>query len=153
MSVKDLKMSTYVPKPGEVKAEWHVIDGTDQVLGRLAARISIIVQGKHKPTYTPHVDTGDFVIVLNADKIKVTGAKADVLEYDTYSRYPGGRRLYSYKTMKQKHPEKLLELAVKRMLPKSKMGRNILGKLKIYPGAEHPHAAQQPKQLTLAKAK
>jgi large subunit ribosomal protein L13 len=146
-------MSTYVPKPGEIKAEWHVIDGTDQVLGRLAARISIIVQGKHKPTYTPHVDTGDFVIVLNADKIKVTGAKADVLEYDTYSRYPGGRRLYSYKTMKQKHPEKLLELAVKRMLPKSKMGRNILGKLKIYPGAEHPHSAQQPKPLTLAKAK
>jgi len=144
-------MSTYVPKPGEIKAEWHVIDGTDKVLGRLAARISILLQGKHKPTYTPHVDTGDFVIVLNADKIKVTGAKADVLEYDTYSRYPGGRRLYSYKTMNQKHPEKLLELAVKRMLPKSKMGRNILGKLKIYAGSEHPHSAQQPKQLAFSK--
>jgi len=139
-----------MPKPGEVTANWHVIDATDQVLGRLAARISLILQGKHKPTYTPHVDTGDFVILLNAEKIKVTGKKADVLEYDTYSRYPGGRRLYSYKTMASLHPEKLIELAVRRMLPKSKMGRNILGKLKIYKGTEHPHAAQQPKPLQKA---
>jgi len=143
-------MSTYMPKPGEVKANWHVIDATDQVLGRLAARISIIVQGKHKPTYTPHVDTGDFVIVLNADKVKVTGRKADVLEYDTYSRYPGGRGLYSFEQMRTQHPEKLIELAVRRMLPKSKMGRNILGKLKCYRGPQHPHSAQQPKQLQLA---
>jgi len=139
-----------MPKPGEVKANWHVIDATDQVLGRLAARISIIVQGKHKPTYTPHVDTGDFVIVLNADKVKVTGKKADVLEYDTYSRYPGGRQVYSFKRMAELHPEKLIELAVRRMLPKSKMGRNILGKLKIYKGTDHPHQAQQPKELKLA---
>lgn len=143
-------MSTYMPKPGEIHANWHIVDGTDQVLGRLASRIALIVQGKHKPTYTPHVDTGDFVIVLNAEKVRVTGRKADVLEYDTYSRYPGGRRLYSYKTMKQLHPEKLVELAVRRMLPKSKMGRNILGKLKIYKGTEHPHAAQQPKELKLS---
>jgi large subunit ribosomal protein L13 len=142
-------MSTYMPKPGEVKADWHIIDGTDQVLGRLASRIALLVQGKHKPTYTPHVDTGDFVILLNAEKVRVTGRKADVLEYDTYSRYPGGRRLYSYKTMKQLHPEKLVELAVRRMLPKSKLGRNILGKLKIYKGTEHPHSAQQPKELKL----
>ena len=144
-------MSTYMPKPGEVKANWHVIDGTDQVLGRLASRIALIVQGKHKPTYTPHVDTGDFVILLNAEKVRVTGRKADVLEYDTYSRYPGGRKLYSYKTMKQLHPEKLVELAVRRMLPKSKLGHNILGKLKIYTGTDHPHAAQQPKELKLTK--
>src|SRR5882757_639711 len=124
-------MSTYMPKPGEIKAEWHVVDATDQVLGRLAAKVALIIQGKHKPTYTPHVDTGDFVILLNAEKIKVTGKKAEVLEYDTYSRYPGGRRLYSFKTMQNLHPEKLVELAVRRMLPKSKMGRNILGKLKI----------------------
>ena len=143
-------MSTYMPKPGEVKANWHVVDGTDQVLGRMAAKISLILQGKHKPTYAPHVDTGDFVIVLNAEKVRVTGNKAAVLEYDTYSRYPGGRRLYSYKTMKQLHPEKLVELAVRRMLPKSKMGRNILGKLKIYKGTEHPHGAQQPKELKFA---
>ena len=140
-------MSTYMPKPGEVQANWHVVDATDQVLGRLAARVAHIIQGKNKPTYTPHVDTGDFVIVLNADKVKVTGAKAEVIEYDTYSRYPGGRRTYSYKRMNQLHPEKVVELAVRRMLPKSKLGRNILGKLKVYKGNEHPHSAQQPKEL------
>ena len=144
-------MSTYMPKPGEVQANWHVVDATDQVLGRLAARVAHIIQGKNKPTYTPHVDTGDFVIVLNADKVKVTGNKAEVNEYDTYSRYPGGRNVYSYKRMKQLHPEKVVELAVRRMLPKSKMGRNILGKLKVYRGAEHPHQAQQPKELTFTK--
>ena len=142
-------MSTYMPKPGEVQANWHVVDATDQVLGRLAARVAHIIQGKNKPTYTPHVDTGDFVIVLNADKVKVTGNKAEVLEYDTYSRYPGGRNIYSYKRMKQLHPEKVVELAVRRMLPKSKMGRNILGKLKVYKGNEHPHQAQQPNELKL----
>ena len=141
-------MSTYMPKPGEVQANWHVVDASDQVLGRLAARIALILQGKHKPTYTPHVDTGDFVIVLNAEKVKVTGNKAEVNEYDTYSRYPGGRNIYSYKRMKALHPEKVVELAVRRMLPKSKMGRNILGKLKIYKGTEHPHQAQQPKELS-----
>ena len=144
-------MSTYMPKPGEVVANWHVIDATDQVLGRLASRISLILQGKHKVTYTPHVDTGDFVVVINAAKIKITGRKADVKEYDTYSRYPGGRHLYSYKRMHELHPEKVVELAVRRMLPKSKMGRNILGKLKIYRQANHPHTAQQPKELKLAK--
>ena len=143
-------MSTYMPKPGEVKGNWHVVDATDQVLGRLAARIAHVLQGKHKPTYTPHVDTGDFVIVLNAEKVKVTGNKADVLEYDTYSRYPGGRNVYSYRTMSEKHPEKLVELAIRRMLPKSRMGRNILGKLKIYKGTEHPHQAQQPRELKIA---
>lgn len=142
-------MSTYMAKPGELKADWHIIDASGQVLGRLAARVSILLQGKHKPTYTRHVDTGDFVILTNAEKIRVTGRKADVLQYDTYSRYPGGRRLYSYRTMIEKHPEKLIELAVKRMLPKSKMGRNILGKLKIYRGKDHPHQAQQPKELKI----
>ena len=142
-----MSTTTTMPKPGEIKAEWHTIDATDQVLGRLAARIAVILQGKHKATYTTHVDTGDFVIVLNAGKIKVTGEKAAVLEYDTYSRYPGGRHLYSFEEMRQNHPEKLIEIAVKRMLPKSKMGRNILGKLKVYKGTEHPHQAQQPKPL------
>jgi large subunit ribosomal protein L13 len=136
-------------KPGELKADWHVIDATDQVLGRLASRVAVLLQGKHKPTYTAHTDTGDFVILLNAEKVRVTGKKAEVLEYDTYSRYPGGRRLYTYRTMSEKHPEKLVELAIRRMLPKSKMGRNILGKLKIYKGNEHPHQAQQPKELKL----
>ncbi|HYO07988.1 MAG TPA: 50S ribosomal protein L13 [Tepidisphaeraceae bacterium] len=143
-------MSTYMPKPGEIKANWHVVDATDQVLGRLASRIALILQGKHKATYTPHVDTGDFVIVLNADKVKVTGAKADVIEYDTYSRYPGGRHVYSYKRMNQLHPEKVVELAVRRMLPKNKLSRDVLGKLKIYKGTTHPHQAQQPQELKIA---
>jgi large subunit ribosomal protein L13 len=139
-----------MPKPGEIKADWHVVDASGQVLGRLAARVALILQGKNKPTYAAHVDTGDFVVVLNADKVKVTGRKADVLEYDTYSRHPGGRHLYSYKTMNELHPEKLVELAVRRMLPKSKMGRNILGKLKVYKGDTHPHQAQNPKELKIA---
>lgn len=143
-------MSTYTPKPGEIERAWHIIDGTDQVLGRLAARISMILQGKTKPTYTPHVDTGDFVVVLNAEKIKVTGRKAEVIEYDTYSRYPGGRHLYSYRTMKELHPERILQIAVKRMLPKNKLGRGMLTKLKIYKGDKHPHSAQQPKELKIA---
>jgi large subunit ribosomal protein L13 len=143
-------MSTYTPKPGEIAAQWHVVDATDQVLGRLASKIAVILQGKHKPTYAPNVDTGDFVVVLNADKFRVTGKKADVIEYDTYSRYPGGRHLYSYKTMKELHPERVLQLAVKRMLPKNKMGRNLLTKCKIYRGDKHPHSAQQPKELKIA---
>src|SRR5687767_11734159 len=144
-------MSTYMPKPGEIKANWHVVDATDQVLGRLASRVAVILQGKHKAAYTPHVDTGDFVIVTNAEKVKVTGRKAEVIQYDTYSRYPGGRHLYSFKDMQARRPEKIIELAVRRMLPKSKMGRNILGKLKIYKGDQHPHAAQQPKPLGSAR--
>jgi large subunit ribosomal protein L13 len=139
-----------MPKPGEIQAQWFVVDATDQVLGRVASRIATIVQGKEKPTYTPHVDTGDFVIVLNADKVKVTGKKADVIQHETYSRYPGGRHLYSFKRMHKLHPEKLLELAVRRMLPKNKLARTILGKVKIYKGSEHPHAAQRPKELKLS---
>ena len=143
--------TTYMAKRGEVKQNWHVVDADDQVLGRLASKVAHVLQGKHKPTYTPHVDTGDYVVVLNADKIRVTGQKAEVLEYDTYSRYPGGRRVYSYRTMVEKHPERLIQLAVKRMLPKNKLGRDMLLKLKIYSGTEHPHSAQQPKELKLKK--
>ena len=144
-------MSTYMPKPGEVAANWHVVDATNQVLGRLAARVALIIQGKHKATYTPHVDTGDFVVIVNAEKVRVTGRKAEVIEYQTYSRYPSGQHTYSYKRMLELHPEKLVELAVRRMLPKNKMGRNILGKLKVYKGDKHPHSAQQPKELKLAR--
>ncbi|HEX2972885.1 MAG TPA: 50S ribosomal protein L13 [Tepidisphaeraceae bacterium] len=143
-------MSTYLPKPGEVKAEWHVIDATGLVLGRLAAKIALVLQGKHKPTYTPYVDTGDFVIVLNADKVRVTGRKADQMTYETYSRYPGGRHLYSYREMIANHPEKVLEVTVRRMMPKSRMGRQMLSKLKIFRGDKHPHQAQQPKEMKIA---
>jgi large subunit ribosomal protein L13 len=149
--MKETLMSTYMPKPGEVSANWHVVDATGQVLGRLASRIATILQGKHKAIYTPHVDTGDFVIVINAEKARLTGRKADVREYDTYSRYPGGRHVYSYKRMNELHPEKVVELAVRRMLPKNKLSRNVLGKLKVYRGPQHPHSAQQPKELKLAK--
>ena len=142
-------MSTYMPKPGEITANWHIVDATGLVLGRMAAKISTIIQGKHKPTYTPHVETGDFVIVVNAGKAILTGSKANVKEYDTYSRYPGGRHLYSYDTMHRLHPEKIVELAVRRMLPKNKLARTQLGKLKVYKGTEHPHSAQQPKELKL----
>ena len=143
-------MSTYLAKPGEIKANWHVVDASGQVLGRMASKIAMILQGKHKAAYTPFVETGDFVVVINAEKVRVTGKKAEVLEYETYSSHPSGRHLYSYKTMKERYPEKIVELAVRRMLPKSKLGRNMLTKLKVYKGTEHPHAAQQPKELKFA---
>jgi large subunit ribosomal protein L13 len=142
-------MSTYLAKPGEIKSEWHVVDAKDQVLGRLAAKLAVILQGKHKPTYTAHVLSGDNVVVLNADKIRVTGNKANDIEYDTYTRYAGGRKIYSYKRMSEEHPERLIQLAVKRMLPKNKLGRDMLLKLKVYKGESHPHAAQQPKALKI----
>lgn len=137
-------MSSYMPKPGEVQRQWRLLDAKGKVLGRLAAQISLILQGKDKPTYTPHVDTGDFVVVVNAQQVKVTGRKEDQIEYDTYSRYPGGRRLYPYKEMLARKPERLIELAVKRMLPKNKLARHLLAKLKVYRDEHHPHAAQQP---------
>ena len=143
-------MSTYFPKAGEIARKWYVVDAQGQALGRVASQVARILMGKENPQYTPFLDTGDHVVVINAEKVKVTGKKADVLQYDTYSRYPGGRHVYSFKRMSEEHPEKLIELAVRRMLPKSKMGRNILGKLKIYKGTEHPHQAQQPKELQIA---
>jgi large subunit ribosomal protein L13 len=141
--------SSYMAKPGEIAAQWHVVDATDKVLGRLASEIAVILQGKHKPVYTPHVDTGDFVIIVNADKVRVTGRKAEALEYDTYSRYPGGRKVHSFEMMHRLHPEKLIELAVRRMLPKNKLARHMLGKLKIYKGPQHPHAAQRPAAMAV----
>lgn len=142
-------MSSYLAKNGELTPEWHVVDASDQVLGRLASKLAMILQGKHKPTYTPHVDTGDFVVVLNAGKIKVTGNKAEQREYQTYSGYISGQHIYSYRTMNEQHPEKVIELAVRRMLPKTKMGAKMLKKLKIYNGTEHDHQAQQPKPLAI----
>ena len=142
-------MSTYLAKPGELKADWHVVDATDLVLGRLAAKLATILQGKHKPTYTPHVDTGDFVVVLNAEKIKVTGKKSEQRTYQTFSGYPSGQHVYRYETMNELHPEKVIELAVRRMLPKSKLGANMLKKLKVYKGDKHPHQAQQAKPLAI----
>src|SRR5688572_28902624 len=142
-------MSTYLAKPAELQAQWFVVDASDQVLGRLAAKIARVLQGKNKPTYTPHVDTGDYVIVLNAAKVKVTGSKADQREYKTFSGYPSGLNIYSYERMNRESPEKVIELAVRRMLPKSKLGQNMLHKLKVYRGDKHDHQAQQPQPLEL----
>lgn len=142
-------MKSYAAKVGEIEPAWHVVDATDKVLGRLAARVATILMGKHRPTYTPSVDTGDFVVVINAEKVRVTGAKRTDKEYDWYTRYPGGRKVLTFDRMQQKHPERIIELAVERMLPKSRLGRKLANKLKVYAGAKHPHQAQQPKVLEL----
>jgi large subunit ribosomal protein L13 len=139
-------------KPGEIQAKWLVVDATGQVLGRMATRLAMILMGKHRATYTPHVDTGDFVVVINAEKVRVTGGKESKKVYDWYTRYPGGRKVATFDDMIVKHPDRVIELAVRRMLPKSRLGVKMLSKLKVYAGAEHPHQAQQPETLEL-KAK
>ncbi len=139
----------YQAKTGEVEREWFVVDAEDKILGRLAARLATVLMGKHKPTYTPHTDTGDFVVVTNAEKIRVTGRKAEQKEYDSYSYHPGGRKVVSYSKLRENHPDRIIRLAVRRMLPKSSLGRQLLTKLKVYRGSEHPHQAQQCKTLDL----
>ena len=137
-------MSTYSPKPGDITHAWHVIDATDVVLGRLAAQAATLLRGKHKPMYAPHMDTGDFVVVVNAEKVAVTGNKrADKFIY-RHSGYPGGLRQRSVGEMLEKQPDRLVEKAIKGMLPKNRLGRAMAKKLKVYAGPEHPHAAQKP---------
>ena len=133
-------MRTYTPKPGEITRTWHVIDATDVVLGRLASQTAILLRGKHKATFAPHVDVGDFVIIINADKVALTGAKAEQKKAYHHSGFPGGLKATSYTELLAKHPEK----AIRGMLPKNSLARQQLSKLKVYRGAEHPHAAQQP---------
>jgi large subunit ribosomal protein L13 len=142
-------LKTYHAKPGEVEREWLVIDATDMVLGRLATQVAQILKGKTKPQYTPHVDTGDFVIVINAEKIRLTGNKAETKTYFSHSGYIGGLKEVSFKRMLEKHPERIIEKAVKGMLPKNTLGRAMNRKLKVYAGPEHPHAAQKPREITL----
>jgi len=141
-------MSTQVAKENEVKRSWYVIDMNEQVLGRAASEIAKILRGKHKPIYTPSVDTGDFVVVINAEKVKLTGRKLGVKTYYHHTGYPGGIRSITADKLLQKRAEDLLKIAVRGMLPKNKLGRQMIKKLKIYTGSEHPHAAQQPKALT-----
>jgi large subunit ribosomal protein L13 len=145
-------MKSYLAKKNEVDQKWLVVDAQDAVLGRMAARIAPILMGKHKPTYTPHIDTGDFVVVVNADKVRVTGKKADQKEYDYYTRYPGGHKFVSFADMMRDKPEKVIEMAVRRMLPKNKLGSQMLKKLKIYRGPTHDHQAQQPERVDLFSA-
>ncbi len=143
-------MKTYFAKSADITQEWWVVDAEGQTLGRLASRIALVLRGKHKPTYTPNVDTGDFVVVVNAGKIAVTGDKMDAKVYYRHSGYPGGLKERTLREQLQKFPERPLEDAVKGMLPKNVLGRNMLKKLKVYAGPDHPHTAQQPKPLNLS---
>ena len=140
-------MKTYSAKAETVKHDWYVIDAADKTLGRLATDIAVRLRGKHKPEYTPHVDTGDYIVVVNAEKVRVTGNKTRDKTYYRYSGYPGGMKSISFEEMISKTPERVIQLAVKGMMPRNRLSRSMLTKLKIYAGAEHPHAAQQPKQL------
>jgi len=142
-------MGTYNAKPGEVDREWHVVDADRQVLGRLAARVADVLRGKHKPSYTPHVDTGDFVVVINADKVRLTGKKLDQKLYWRYTGYSSGIKSQSAREMLEKKPEELIRAAVRGMLPKNRLNRKIITKLKVYAGPDHPHQAQQPKPLEI----
>ena len=137
-------MRTYTPKPGDVERQWYVIDASDVVLGRLATHVATLLRGKHKPTFAPHVDTGDFVVVVNAGKVALTGAKADQKMDYRHSGYPGGLRATSYAELLEKNPRRAVEKAVKGMLPHNRLSRQQITKLKVYTGPEHPHAAQKP---------
>jgi large subunit ribosomal protein L13 len=135
---------TFSPKAGDIQHQWHVIDASDVVLGRLASQAATLLRGKHKPIYAPHVDTGDFVIVINAEKIALSGRKLELKRAYRHSGYPGGMHSISYGDLLAKHPERIIEKAVKGMLPKNTLGRSMLRKLKVYAGPDHPHQAQQP---------
>ena len=137
-------MRTFSPKDKDITRQWHVVDATDVVLGRLASHVAVLLRGKHKPIFAPHVDTGDFVIVVNADKVSLSGAKLEQKRAYRHSGYPGGLRSVSYADLMERHPERVVEKAVKGMLPKNSLGRKTLRKLKVYAGPDHPHQAQQP---------
>jgi large subunit ribosomal protein L13 len=144
-------LRTFSPKPSDVQRQWHVIDATDVVLGRLATQAATLLRGKHKPIYAPHVDTGDFVIIVNAEKVALTGTKReDKVEY-RHSGFPGGIRATSYDVLLAKNPRRVVEKAVKGMLPHNTLGRQMLSKLKVYAGPEHPHQAQQPVPYTIGQ--
>lgn len=140
---------TYVTKEEDVQRDWYVVDASGQTLGRLAARVASVLRGKHKPVYSPSVDAGDFVIVVNAEKVQVTGRKLDQKMYYRHSGYPGGLKEITLRNLLQQHPTRVIEHAVRGMLPKNRLGRQVFRHLKVYAGSEHPHEAQQPKALEL----
>lgn len=142
-------MRTYMAKKGEVRQKWHLVDASGKILGRLAARIAPLLMGKHKPVYTPHVDTGDFVVVVNAEKIAVTGDKDDTDVRYYHTGHPAGLRTYTLGDLRKQDPPEVIRMAVRRMLPKSKLGKVMFSKLKVYAGPEHPHSAQNPQPLEL----
>ncbi len=140
------RQTTFARK-GDTTRKWHIVDARGKILGRLATEVATILMGKHRPEYTPHVDCGDFVIVTNARDIKLTGNKLDVKTFQKFSGYPGGLKIKTYATVQEKHPERLIEKAVTRMLPKNRLGRQMASKLKVYAGEEHPHTSQRPEPL------
>lgn len=142
-------MKTFTAKPQSVQRDWYVVDATDKTLGRLATEIARRLRGKHKPEFTPHVDTGDYIVVINAEKVKVTGNKAKAKTYYRHTGYPGGLRSMTFDKLIEYAPHRVIEGAVKGMLPKGPLGRAMYTKLKVYAGAEHPHAAQQPQELNI----
>ena len=142
-------MSSYVQKPHEVERKWYLVDATDKTLGRLSSKIASMLRGKHKPIFTPHVDCGDYVVVINAEKVKVTGKKLEDKEYKRHSEYPGGLKTVTLEKMLEDKPEDVMIHAVKGMLPKGKLGRQMLKKLRVYKGAEHDHSAQKPEKLEI----
>ena len=142
-------MKTYTAKAGEVRQDWYVVDAAGKVLGRLAAEIARRLRGKHKPEFTPHIDTGDYIVVVNADKLRVTGRKAESKVYYRHSGYPGGIYATTFAKLHARHPDRVLKLAVKGMLPKGPLGYAMLKKMKVYAGASHPHSAQQPQPLNI----
>ncbi|MHA7143341.1 50S ribosomal protein L13 [Arthrobacter sp. TmT3-37] len=144
-------MRTYTPKPGDISRQWHVIDATDVVLGRLASQTATLLRGKHKPTFAPHIDMGDFVIIINAEKVALTGSKLEQKRAYRHSGYPGGLKSTSYVELLDKNPERAVEKAIRGMLPKNSLAAQQIGKLKVYRGAEHPHAAQQPKTFEITQ--
>lgn len=144
-------MRTYSPKPGDVTRNWHVIDATDVVLGRLASQAAQLLRGKHKPIYAPHADTGDFVVIINASKVAVSGNKRDAKLLYRHSGYPGGLRSQTVGQLLDTRPERLVEKAIVGMLPHNTLGRSLARKLKVYPGAEHPHAAQKPQPYEITQ--
>ena len=144
-------MRTYTPKAGDAQRQWLVIDATDVVLGRLASQAAILLRGKHKATFAPHVDMGDFVVIVNADKVALTGAKLEQKQAYRHSGYPGGLKSRTYAEMLDKHPAKAVEKAVRGMLPKNSIGRAQLNKLKVYAGPDHPHQAQQPQPFEITQ--
>ncbi len=142
-------MKTYLAKKGEIERKWLLIDATDQVLGRLAVKVARSLMGKNKPTYTPYTDTGDFIVIVNAEKIKITGKKAEAKEYDYFTLYPGGHKYISYEEMLKKNPQRIIKHAVSCMMPKSKLGKQMMKKLKIYRGPEHNLQAQKPQKVEI----
>lgn len=144
-------MRTYTPKAGDVTKNWYVIDATDVVLGRLATQVAALLRGKHKPTFAPHVDSGDFVIVVNADKVALTGAKREKKIAYRHSGYPGGLKATNYAELLEKFPERAVEKAIRGMLPKNSLGRDQIKKLKVYTGSEHPHRAQKPQAFEITQ--